>query len=346
MKNSKVYFMRYFIYFLILLLSISCKKKKEANISFYNWKQKAEISQEKIDFLDSLDVKESFVRFFDIDIKEDIYNFRPKSVVEIDTSFRNLNINPCIYITNRSLYHLKTTDIPQLATNIIEKIYRIKKKYNLKKIKQVQIDCDWSLKTRYSYFKLLKEIKSQLKPNTILSATIRLHQIKYPKKTGIPPVDKGALMVYNMGDIHNINSKNSIFDINILKRYIGNLDKYKLKLDIAFPIFSWAVVYRFKKPVKILYPFNPREDDYKNLFAKNDGYIKLLRNGYYHGVYLYKDDILKIEEIKFKELERGAKLISNKLKNKTNNIVFYNINCKTVNKKNYENFKSIANIIN
>ena len=67
--------------------------------------------------------------------------------------------------------------------------------------KEIQLDCDWNSSTQKKYFNLIEEMK--LYPtweNIVWSATIRLHQLKYPKQTGVPPVNKGVLMFYNMGN--------------------------------------------------------------------------------------------------------------------------------------------------
>ncbi|MEZ4901823.1 MAG: hypothetical protein R2822_08725 [Spirosomataceae bacterium] len=50
--------------------------------------------------------------------------------------------------------------------------------------KEVQIDCDWTVATKAKYFRLLQQISALLPPSVILSATIRLHQIKFYRTTG------------------------------------------------------------------------------------------------------------------------------------------------------------------
>ncbi len=45
-----------------------------------------------------------------------------------------------------------------------------------------------------------------------LSSTIRLHQIKYRERTGVPPVERGMLMFYNMGQFSADPEARAIFD--------------------------------------------------------------------------------------------------------------------------------------
>ncbi len=76
----------------------------------------------------------------------------------------------------------------------------------------------------------------------VLSATIRLHQVKYFETTGVPPVKSGMLMFYNTGDLENPSEENSILNIETAELYLSGLEDYPMQLDIVLPLFSWAVV--------------------------------------------------------------------------------------------------------
>ena len=90
------------------------------------------------------------------------------------------------------------------------------------KFKELQIDCDWTESTRDKYFHLLSTLRNELERNKqIISATIRLHQVKYAAITGIPPVHRGMLMYYNMGKI-NATDNNSVYDKKIAEKYISS----------------------------------------------------------------------------------------------------------------------------
>ena len=152
-----------------------------------------------------------------------------------------------MFITNATLKNLPETSIEQLADNITSKIKRMLKSLGEVHVKEIQIDCDWTGSTRVKYFTLLKHITLKVKTRSAnfnlreditISATLRLHQIKYHKKTGVPPVARGMLMFYNMGSPTQIDMQNSILNLDIAKQYIENLESYPLPLDVALPIFS------------------------------------------------------------------------------------------------------------
>ncbi|MCH5599842.1 hypothetical protein [Niabella ginsengisoli] len=120
------------------------------------------------------------------------------------------------------------------------------KLYYVDSVPEVQMDCDWTATTKKKYFYFLQEIKRQ-KIAPELSATIRLHQIKYTTSSGIPPVDKGLLMCYNMGTLQNIESKNSIIDPEEFEKYQSYIKMYSLPLDAGLPVFEWYVLFRNNK---------------------------------------------------------------------------------------------------
>jgi hypothetical protein len=118
-------------------------------------------------------------------------------------------------------------------------------------IAEIQIDCDWTLSTKEKYFALLNTLKNEVDKNVSISATIRLHQIKYASTTGIPPVKKGMLMYYNMGNLQSLTS-NSIFNEIDAEKYAPYIKQYPLHLDAVLPVFKWVKVFRNKQMIKLL----------------------------------------------------------------------------------------------
>lgn len=320
----------------ILLIFITCSnKKREKETSFYWWKSKGEISKKEYEYLNELEVGKLYVRFFDIKwnyVKKEAY---PVAVLKNNPDTKKqFEIIPTVYITNKTLLQISDNEIGNLAKNILKKISSIKP---LSKIKELQFDCDWSDKTRGKYFKFLKEIKKQIVENKInISSTIRLHQIKYFEKTGVPPVDRGMLMFYNMGKVQSNKTKNSILDLKTAKKYFHNFDKYPLKLDIALPLFSWGVLFRNKRAVGLIN--NVRKKDFLNNsnFKKiENNKFKVLKNHYFSEKHCYKNDEIRLEEISEETLKEAAKLLSEQITTQKLNVVFYHLDKKII--KNYQN---------
>ncbi|MEZ0483374.1 hypothetical protein [Fibrella aquatica] len=217
--------------------------------AFYHWKATFNPTASDQATLDSLGVQTLYVRFFDVDWDAAARTAVPKAT----TIFRQkatagMRVIPVVYITNRTVANLTGGNpaeagraVPELAKNLTQKIRQLAQKQHIS-IDEIQIDCDWTRSTRGTYFSLLTAISREA--NVPLSATIRLHQVKFAAKTGVPPVARGMLMSYNTGDWKQTATRNSILDLTDLQAYTDYLPGYPLPLDIALPLFRWTVVYR------------------------------------------------------------------------------------------------------
>jgi hypothetical protein len=229
-----------------------------------------------------MDVQHMYVRFFDVDYNPYSKESLPVATIQdISLNKSNPEITPSIFITNEVVLKSDAKQLDSLAVRMARRIGQIAKRMNDRKaenntynivypkdyykqkdfkalnydsvkkaesaklkvdFKEILIDCDWTEKSQKNYFYLLKQIKKQY-PNSKIAATIRLWQYKYAAKAGIPPVDKGLLMCYNITKPDDFQTKNSIGTSEELAQYITHSD-YKLKLDIALPLYSWGVVFR------------------------------------------------------------------------------------------------------
>src|SRR5690606_39202367 len=191
-----------------------------------------------------------YVRLFDSARKEE--KLRPLGVVRWESTIpAAIEVVPCVYLTNRAMAFLPDTACASLAMHVFEKVRLLAGKLD-NPIREIQMDCDWSEETREKYFAFLLALKEKCRiDGWQLSATIRLHQIKYREKTGVPPVDYGMLMFYNMGEMSSPSEENSILNLNTAEKYLGRLEEYPLELDLALPIFSWAVQFRNNQMEKL-----------------------------------------------------------------------------------------------
>lgn len=174
--------------------------------------------------------------------------------------------------------------------------------------REIQFDCDWTASTRDAFFLFLKKMKQRLPENTQLSATIRLHQYKFPDKTGVPPVERGMLMFYNTGDIDNPDAGNSIFRPEDVRKYLTGAPKdYPLPLDLALPVFSWALVFRDGELWKIIPEVPESELNDAARFVKMQISTASLsfqtptfiiqKGTFLSGHYLRPGDLLKVEKV-------------------------------------------------
>ena len=286
--------------FALIVFSYNKTQTKDIQISFYSWENSFE--EQNIN-------EKLYIKVLDV-------NFSTKlELLKTNIKETPKNFIPVIYITNETM---KNVDYSLVSKAILETL----KNY---KFDEIQIDCDWSLSTRSNYFNLLEDLKEKL--NKTISATIRLHQIKYYTKTGIPPVDYGVLMYYNMSKIGDFNTKNSILDNEIAKKYHYNFDVYPLKLKLALPLYSQAIQFREEKAISLFE--GVEEKDFNNDFEKleNNRY-KVLNSHYFKGRYIYKDDIFRLENSNEQDIKIALKDFLDLSKNRYDEVIFYTLKYK------------------
>jgi len=217
---------------------LSCSDKNNDSLhSAYYWTTTFKMSEPKAEFIKKHDVKRLYMRFFDV-VMDPYDKPMPNATIEfIDTIPDSLEIVPTVYVMNECM----GADIDDLADKVTKRILQMCETHHIRNVHEIQIDCDWTRRTQDRYFAFLENVRNRLKEKEkSLSATIRLHQLSM----SVPPVDRGALMVYNTGDVTDRNVKNPILDIEDVKPYMPYLKKYELPLVAAYPVFSWDVIFR------------------------------------------------------------------------------------------------------
>lgn len=323
----------------ILILLSSCRQQPQRTIErgFYYWKSKLQLGTTELNSLQQLKAKQLYVKFFDVTLASDGAGTAPVARLTADSltaaqlKNNSVEIVPVVFITNETVQQSDTASIRLLAQNIVTLLSNISKQLQQEQYSELQIDCDWTQSTKDTYFFLLKELRKQMQQstlfkNSLLSATIRLHQVKYSSKTGIPPVDKGLLMCYNMGNLKNPATNNSIIEIDELKKYLGGLNSYPLKLDIALPLFEWSVLFhnnQFKGIVQTVDPSILSE----SICSKQNNRYHFLVDTSISNIQFYEGDVLRYEESTAAVLQQTAAYISAELSpiNQQTRILFYHL---------------------
>jgi hypothetical protein len=331
--------MKLFQFLLLIIFIHSCTNSHHPPSAFYYWKQEFTLSREQTNLLRCTKSEKIYIKFFDIIQEEQTQLIRPESIIQFKI-IPKLKIVPCVFIQNnvfRSTTHPKT-----IAINSSKLIQGILNKNNIK-IKELQIDCDWTSRTKSNYFSYLKELQL-LNPTLLITSTIRLHQLKLTKITGIPPVKNALLMCYNMGDIENFQTSNSILSKNILSTYISKETEYPLPLDLALPVYQWGLVFRLGKLALIMNDISSNLFKNKNFRKISKNYFEVRKNGYYNQSYLCKGDLIRFEPSNATELKQCVKLLKNS-KIKFNQLILYHISQQNINNYNEKFFSQINRLI-
>lgn len=324
----------FFLFFFLSLLACRNSPRSTDGLptpepfrAFYHWKTICVLEEQEQAFLDSLAVDRLYVKFFDLDWDAAAGTVVPLASVQLDTSgLGRLQVIPTLFITNRSMLQMTPTEIPRLARQIAEKIDRQFAVLD-QPLKEVQLDCDWTKSSRDNYFELLHQLKAIFADRGVeLSVTIRLHQLRYPEQTGVPPVQKGVLMFYNMGDLKNWKEPNSILNLKKAAAYLPAGLSYPLHLDLALPLFRWAVLFRKGQMIKLI-----NEPDATHLQHTEkiqrigpDRYL-IVESTYLDGYYLYRGDQLRVESVSLTQLQAALALVEKRYPVATNSLIFYHL---------------------
>jgi len=265
--------------------------------AFYYWKTEWRPSQATLQSLAQARIDRLYMRFFDVDWDDAGRTPQPVSPLKFEsTPPTGVEIVPVVYIVNAVFLKLAYADVSALADRVVTKVKRMAEVQSIA-FNQLQLDCDWTESSRRNYFHFVDLVNRKLEAQRkFASATIRLHQIKYAERTGIPPVGRGMLMFYNFGKIQADTPKSSIFNAEDASRYSSYIASYPLKLDVVLPAFSWSVHSREGRVLGLLE--NLAEDE----IAAFDGFRKLSPNHYvasrsffFRGRYFMDGDLLLME---------------------------------------------------
>ncbi|WP_236025421.1 hypothetical protein [Flavobacterium geliluteum] len=322
----------------IVSLLISCGKNNEPVISFYYWKTIFKLSETEKQTLKENNVSKLYIRYFDVGLHPESKSPIPISPIHFLESVDAFEIVPVVFIKNKVMLE-SALDIDDLALKTLKLVNEINAKNKIS-CKEIQIDCDWTLVSKNNYLKFIERFKKL--SNKKLSATIRLHQVKYFKKTKIPNVDSGVLMYYNMGSIA-ADTLNSIYSQKVAERYLESLKKYPLHLDFALPIYSWGVHIRGGRVIGLRSKVTAQELKKDINFESISGTIfSVKHSNYKKGIFYEEGDQIKIEATSSKELIEIAEDLEENTAQKPNEIIFYDLD--EFNLKNYEKniFKQVV----
>ena len=296
-------------FLLLILLLAACQggKTSQALRSAYYWSTTWQMDSSKMNFIREHHIKRLYVRYFDVVMDED-REVMPNATIQFLSPIpKNIEIIPVVYIMNDCM---KSNN--HLADKIFRRILQMNDANDIKGVKEIQIDCDWTATTQQAYFdflKILKE-KAQAKQMT-LSVTIRLHQLSMTP----PPVDRGILMMYNTGDAKQLKCQKPILDMKDVAPYIQHLADYPLPLSAAYPLFSWRILFRGDKFVGIMHA----DDDFPVL----------------------PGDSIVVRKPEMTDIMEAVKSVNHQNKDINNEVILFDLNSQNINRFNSKDYERI-----
>lgn len=338
-----------------LFLSACSKKQQEAasthdeKNAVYYWKTVLDIDSADMAFIRGNDIGRVYLRMFDV--VEDSYASKIENMTVPNATLtvpyeqydrlrdeqRDLEFVPVVYVTVDALRSMKNHE-GVLARNIVKRVGNMCSYNELPNVSELQIDCDWTASTEESFFTLCDSIKGAVSEAGLpwkLSSTIRLHQLA--RKA--PPVDRGVLMVYNTGGFDNPDARNSIIDPADVEPYVKNLSSYPLHLDVAYPTYSWQLLFRRRKFVGLLNGVDTSDSTRFSRLTDNSFVVK--KDFPYNNSFILAGDILRTEDSPAAYILTIKKMIDSRLSAEGHSTILYHLDSDNLSKYTPDEIKDI-----
>lgn len=301
---------RYFLYAGALWLTLlvgACQEpsaeQEPLHTSFYHWETALTPSSTARYLLDSFACKQLYVKVFDVSWEDG--QLATAAWLEPSDTSQLPELVPVVFLTNEVMRHLAEEKIPALAEDILGLVDDLLPG----RYQSLQIDCDWTATTQSAYFSLLQKLQS-LRPELLVSCTVRLHQYRDRDLQGIPPVKRATLMAYNTGDLNRWETENSILDTKVIKAYLQQQSPYPIPLDLGLAVYDWAAVYRNGELAYLINEPDLEELADSTRFRQlSPQRYEVITSTYYAELYLYQGDLIRREVVAPSTLEEQTQLL-------------------------------------
>ncbi len=284
-----------------IVLALSCAAcSRPAPVetrAFYYWRTTFALSAAERGALERQRATRLYVRLFDVTWDAAARRPVPQgTIVFRERPPADVEIVPVVYLANDVFAH--RPDTAALAADAWRLVRGLAQGAPFT-TRELQVDCDWTDQTRAAFFDFCGRLRATAaRDGATLSATIRLHQVKYRERTGVPPVERGMLMFYNMGRLAPDAERPSIYDGASAALYARFIDRYPLPLDAALPVFSWAVHARGGHIVGLIEKPDPRAlGALPALRATDARHLVAAEPAFFAGRYLQQGDTLALESV-------------------------------------------------
>ena len=329
--------------FFLLFLSCTHNRGVEHPVpSVYYWRTTLTLDSVERAFLSEHGVGRMYVRYFDVVMRDG--RPMPNATLQFaDTIPDGIEVVPTVFIVENCLRH----NLDSVAQLLVDRVVQMNETNDLPPARELQIDCDWTQRSQEVYYAFLRHVRQLLKERGMrLSATIRLHQLAMTP----PPVDEGALMVYNTGDATRGGDHNPILDYRDVEPYLRYVADYDLPLCAAYPVFGWQLLFQGSEFKAILRDenlgdttlFRPLPQGEWLVLQSRD--MPLLSDAGNEVARMSVGDHVRVWQPSAQEVQRVADALAARRPTINQQVVFYSLDSKYLNKYNNEFYETLYHL--
>ena len=300
----------FFIFTVLLLSSCSGGDGGRGLRAVYYWSTVLDVDSAKQRFISRHGISRIYIRYFDV-VPGDDGAPQPNATLRFKTGLpEGVEPVPTVYVVNECM----AGDTAGLARRIFDRVMQMSETNDVKGVREIQIDCDWTRRTRDRYFSFLRTFGSLAGQKGVsVSATIRLHQLAESP----PPVSRGVLMMYNTGDFTDLACEKPILDMRDAAPYLRHLDDYELELAAAYPVYAWRILFRGGRYVGIMH---------------RDDYLPVLPG-----------DSIVIRAPTLSDVTDAARAVAKRRADAARNVILFDISGNNINRFKPEDYEKIFN---
>lgn len=282
--------------------------------AFYYWRTTFAPTAAEAAALTELGVATLYLRVFDIDERGEVAGGLTMGAGAPVPA--NLDVVPVVFVRHAAFEHV-AADV--LAQRVWDETVRRYAPFGTPRA--LQFDCDWTDGSQGPFFAFVRAVKARA-PGLATSATIRLHQVKYRERTGVPPVERGMLMFYNMGDIGR---GDAIYNAEAAARYTERIADYPLPLDVALPLWAWTVHLRDGVVRGLLQSVDASDMAQDFLAPAGADRWVATRTAFFRGELLAEGDILEVETITPDAARAAARQVAPHLRSEGRTVALFDL---------------------
>ncbi len=338
----------YLIAFSALCFLQSCTSKQHP-ISFYHTRTGFALSGQEKQFLEATEPNTKvYIRAFDL-----LWN--PNTQEEVQLSYMKIKPDSLqfikevvltVFIDNLVFEKIEKRDVIFLAARTALLLQRTRGQFesNTKIVlNEVQVDCDWTAQTEEKYFRFLNYMRTEterFKYNK-LSAAVRLNQVLYQGKFGVPPVDEAVLTFYDL----TRKKDDYVWNLRDSKQYKKALSSYSLHLDVLLPLSGWGIHQREDNLLNIITNLNKDQVEASTCCQKiGENQYEAIQNMYLNQTYLYVGDQIGLHPLDAQKLEDAADWLGENMPTDNYRIIYYSLDNKVLEKYSFEELQKVARV--
>jgi hypothetical protein len=311
------------------LLVIGCTHHHP--ISFYHWRTGFAPTGLEREYLTQVPSSKVYIKAFNLswdaftnsERQHTVMKMKPDSLKFMD------EVVLSVFITDETFLNMPEIQLEAMAARtafLLDRTIKMFAKNSAVKVKALQIDCDWSAKSRDKYFAFLEAMRKEGANIglTELYATIHARHVIDTETLGVPPVDQAALIFYNMGTEEEITTNVSILNASFDKSYLKALSEYPLHLDLILPLSGWGVQYRDGYAVDLMTNLSIERLMTSNCCKASENNVFEVDSGMYVDyTAVYKGDKIQVKTISRDQVKKAAARLLDKMPDDARVIYFH-----------------------